>query len=121
VPINNLNPLSGQDYINQRDLAVPQVKSQESTDLLSVANCRVEILVKTSDDTFVVRLSDSDAERRRNLILLRSMPWLDISIAYRNQHRAVLSIEKGLPGSAAFLAVLEVLRTKLSAGELRAR
>ncbi len=64
--------------------------------------------VKTSDGIFVVRLSESDAERRRNLILLRSMPWLDISVAYRNQRQAVLSIEKGIPGSAAFLAVLEV-------------
>lgn len=64
-------------------------------------------IVKVSDETFVIRLSGSDAERTTNLILLRSMPKLDISIAYRNSRQAVLSIEKGLPGSAAVLAALE--------------
>jgi hypothetical protein len=63
---------------------------------------------KRSDGTFVVRMSNYEADRNRNLILLRSMPWLDIPILYGDQRRVFLTIEKGVSGSAAFLAVLGV-------------
>jgi hypothetical protein len=51
---------------------------------------------------FLIGLSAIGADRERNVVLLRDRPWLDLPIVYRNGRRAVLAIEKGVPGERIF-------------------
>jgi hypothetical protein len=60
------------------------------------------IAVKVVDGVFLVGLSNVQADRARNLQLLKQRAWFDIPIVYKNQHRAILAIEKGPPGEQAF-------------------
>jgi hypothetical protein len=60
------------------------------------------VSVKVADGIFLIGLSNLDAERVRNVQLLRERDWFDIPIVYANQHRAILVIEKGASGRQAF-------------------
>lgn len=51
---------------------------------------------------FLIGLSAISADREQNVVLLRDRPWLDLPIVYRNGRRAVLAIEKGVPGERVF-------------------
>jgi hypothetical protein len=58
--------------------------------------------VKVADGFFRFKLSNVDADRSRNLMLLKEAPWFSIPIVYNNLHRAVIVIEKGKSGYEAF-------------------
>ena len=58
--------------------------------------------VKVTDGFFLVGLSNVDADRARNIQLLKERPWFDVPLVYVNQRRAIIAIEKGLPGERAF-------------------
>jgi hypothetical protein len=58
--------------------------------------------VKIAPDLFLVALNAK--EIRRNLSQLRDRPYLGVALVYANGQRAVLSIEKGETGNAAFMA-----------------
>jgi hypothetical protein len=58
--------------------------------------------VKVTNDFFLVGLSNIDADRSRNLQLLKERGWFDIPLVYSNQRRAIIAIEKGSPGERAF-------------------
>ena len=60
------------------------------------------LAVKVTSGYFLIGLSGSDEDMRRNLELLRSRAWFDIPIVYNNGRRAILAIEKGTPGERAF-------------------
>jgi hypothetical protein len=60
------------------------------------------LAVKVTDGFFLVGLSNVDADRARNLQLLKERSWFDIPLVYANQRRAIIAIEKGLPGERAF-------------------
>jgi hypothetical protein len=60
------------------------------------------LTVKVTDGFFLVGLSNVEADRARNLELLKERAWLDIPIVYKNQHRGIIAIEKGGPGSQAY-------------------
>jgi Caspase domain len=60
------------------------------------------LAVKIVDDVFLVGLSNVQADRARNLQLLKERSWIDIPLVYKNQRRAILAIEKGPPGDRAF-------------------
>jgi hypothetical protein len=47
-------------------------------------------------------LSNVDADRARNLQLLKERSWFDVPLVYVNQRRAIIAIEKGAPGERAF-------------------
>jgi hypothetical protein len=51
---------------------------------------------------FIVGLSAIEADVQRNLQLLKERAWLDIPLVYKNGRRAILSIEKGIPGDRVF-------------------
>src|SRR6185312_5911161 len=51
---------------------------------------------------FLVGLSNVDADRVRNLQLLKERSWFDLPLVYANQRRAIIAIEKGAPGERAF-------------------
>jgi len=51
---------------------------------------------------FLVGLSNVDADRSRNIQLLKERSWFDMPMVYTNQRRAIIAIEKGAPGERAF-------------------
>jgi hypothetical protein len=60
------------------------------------------IAVKVTTNFFLIGLNSGDAERQRNIQLLKDRPWLDILIVYGDGRRAIITIEKGTPGERAF-------------------
>lgn len=69
-------------------------------------NPLIGIPAKITDGFFLIALSDSPPEIRANLTLLGSQNWLDIPIVYQSGRRALLSMEKGIPGERVFREVL---------------
>ncbi|WP_349358209.1 hypothetical protein [Stappia sp.] len=57
--------------------------------------------VKVADGFFWVALSSIPDERERNLQLLRDRAWIDLPMLYENRKRAILTLEKGTPGTRA--------------------
>ncbi|MBA5777250.1 hypothetical protein H2509_08935 [Stappia sp. F7233] len=57
--------------------------------------------VKVADGYFWVALSNVPSERERNLALLKERGWIDIPILYEDGKRAILTLEKGTPGTRA--------------------
>jgi caspase domain-containing protein/sporulation related protein len=62
------------------------------------------LAVKVTTGTFLVGLSNVAADRARNSQLLLERAWFDIPLVYANQRRAILAVEKGASGDAAFQA-----------------
>jgi len=60
------------------------------------------LAVKVTDGFFLVGLSNVEADRARNIQLLKERSWFDIPLVYTNQRRAIIAIEKGSPGERAF-------------------
>ncbi|MGJ4953696.1 hypothetical protein [Bradyrhizobium sp. HKCCYLS20291] len=60
------------------------------------------LAVKVTDGFFLVGLSNVDADRSRNVQLLKERSWFDVPLVYSNQRRAIIAIEKGAPGERAF-------------------
>lgn len=58
--------------------------------------------VRVTNGFFLIGLSNIENERTLNEQLLRDRGWLDIPILYDNGRRAVLTLEKGTPGTQAF-------------------
>ena len=70
-----------------------------------VASCGTPLAglaVKVTDGFFQVGLSNVDADRARNLQLLKERSWFDVPLVYANQRSATIAIEKGAPGERAF-------------------
>jgi hypothetical protein len=64
------------------------------------------LAVKVTDGFFLVGLSNVEADKQRNLQLLKERSWFDIPLVYANQRRSIIAIEKARRASA--------LSTKLS-------
>jgi hypothetical protein len=60
------------------------------------------LAVKVTNGFFLVGLSAVDADKQRNMQLLKDQEWFDIPIVYTNGGRAILAVEKGPPGDRAF-------------------
>lgn len=60
------------------------------------------LAVKVTNGFFLVGLNSSDVDVQRNIALLKERPWFDIPIVYNNNKRAILAVEKGIPGERAF-------------------
>ena len=50
----------------------------------------------------MIDVSVDDADRARNVQLLKERSWFDVPLVYANQRRAIIAIEKGAPGERAF-------------------
>jgi len=68
------------------------------------------IPAKIADGYFLVALSDRQAERDTNLQLLQRQRWIDIPIVYTSGRRALVTMEKGIPGDEVFNQALEAWR-----------
>ena len=58
------------------------------------------LAVKVTDGFFLVGLSNVEADRTRNLDLLRNRSWFDVPLVYVNQRRAIIAIERAPPANA---------------------
>jgi hypothetical protein len=58
--------------------------------------------VKVTPSFYLIGLSNVEADRDRNIQLLKERSWFDIPVVYNNNHRAILAMEKGTPGENAF-------------------
>ncbi|WP_137045876.1 hypothetical protein [Pseudolabrys sp. FHR47] len=58
--------------------------------------------VKVTNNYFLIGLSSIPVDRERNVQLLKERDWFDIPIVYTSGKRAILAIEKGVPGTRAF-------------------
>ncbi|HQF31249.1 MAG TPA: hypothetical protein PLJ34_07360, partial [Hyphomicrobiales bacterium] len=57
---------------------------------------------KVADGFFWIALSSTEEDRKKNRELLTSQTWFDIPLMYQNGRRAILTLEKGVPGERAF-------------------
>jgi len=60
------------------------------------------VAVKVTTNFFLIGLSSVDADRQRNVQLLKERSWFDIPVVYGDGKRAIIAIEKGTPGERAF-------------------
>jgi len=74
------------------------MKSNEQTRGVPLAG----LAVKVTDGFFLLGLSNVEADRARNVQLLKERSWFDVPLVYTNQRRAIIAIEKGAPGERAF-------------------
>ena len=54
------------------------------------------------NNLFLIGLSNVEADRLRNVLLLKNNSRMDIAIVYENQRRAILALEKGHAGAHVF-------------------
>ena len=94
------------DFVGGGVSNVPGVlmKSNEQTRGTPLAG----LAVKVTDNFFLIGLSNVDADRGRNLQLLKERSWFDIPLVYANQRRAIVALEKGAPGERAFADAFDV-------------
>lgn len=72
----------------------------------AAGNPLIGIPAKIADGFFLIALGDAPAEIEANTALLRRQSWVDIPIVYQSGRRALLSLEKGIPGDRVFQDVL---------------
>jgi hypothetical protein len=60
------------------------------------------VSVKATSTFYLLGLSSSETEMKRNIELLKERSWFDIPLVYNNGRRAILAVEKGNPGEKAF-------------------
>jgi hypothetical protein len=58
--------------------------------------------VKVTPSFYRIGLSNAEADKERNLQLLKERGWFSIPVVYDNNRRAILAIEKGAPGERVF-------------------
>lgn len=72
----------------------------------AAGNPLMGIPAKIADGFFLIALGDSPTEVETNMTLLRRQSWVDIPIVYQSGRRALLSLEKGIPGDRVFQETL---------------
>jgi hypothetical protein len=58
--------------------------------------------VKVTNGFFLVGLADSPTDQGRNAQLLKERGWIDVPVLYDNGRRAIMTLEKGIPGDRVF-------------------
>jgi hypothetical protein len=80
------------------------MKQAESTRGVPLAG----LAVKVTPGFYLIGLSNQEADKERNLQLLKERGWFDIPVVCSNNRHAVLAIEKGPPGEHAFADAFRV-------------
>lgn len=70
------------------------------------------IPAKIADGFFLVALNDTKAEIETNLSLLKRQRWIDVPLVYKSGRRALITLEKGLPGEKVFDEAIKAWETK---------
>jgi hypothetical protein len=68
----------------------------------ATGNPLLGVPAKIGDGFFLIALSDGKAESEANMQLFRRMKWIDIPIVYRSGRRALMTLERGIPGDKVF-------------------
>ncbi len=68
----------------------------------SAGNPLLGIPAKISDGFFLLALTDSKADIEANTTMMRRLDWLDVPIVYSSGRRALITMEKGVPGAKIF-------------------
>jgi hypothetical protein len=71
----------------------------------------IGIPAKIADGYFLVALSDNATESNQNVQLMLRQSWIDIPIVYRSGRRALVTMEKGIPGNKVFEDAIRAWRT----------
>ena len=66
------------------------------------------------DGFFLIALTDEKSAVENNLALMTRQTWIDIPLTYKSGRRALISIEKGIPGDKVFQDVLKAWQAKAS-------
>jgi hypothetical protein len=74
----------------------------------------IGIPAKIADGFFLVALNDTKADEDANLTLLRNQDWIDIPVVYKSGRRALLTMEKGIPGDKVFDEAMKAWQAKTS-------
>jgi hypothetical protein len=74
------------------------MKQAEQTRAVPLAG----LAVKITPRFYMIGLSNVEADRDRNMQLLKERSWLDIPVVYKDNRRAILAMEKGTPGERVF-------------------
>jgi hypothetical protein len=69
---------------------------------------------KVAPGYFLVGLNDSKAEIETNLGLLKREQWIDVPVVYENGRRALITLEKGIPGDKVFDEVIKTWQSQTS-------
>ncbi len=69
-------------------------------------NALIAVPAKITDDFHMIALNDFPDALKTNLELMRTRDWIDIPVSYRNGRRALLTLQKGADGKAAFDSAL---------------
>ncbi|MCE7028321.1 hypothetical protein [Jiella avicenniae] len=96
---------SGRSVANVQRLALKETEQARGEPLIGVAG-------KISDNYFIIALNNLDQAVQNNLALLENQKWIDIPIAYQSGRRALISIEKGIPGERVFKDALKAWQAK---------
>ena len=72
----------------------------------------IGIPAKIADGFFLVALNDTKADEDANLTLLRGQKWIDVPVVYKTGRRALLTMEKGIPGEKVFDDALKAWQAK---------
>ncbi|MHA6642530.1 hypothetical protein [Mesorhizobium sp. A623] len=72
----------------------------------------IGIPAKIADGFFLVALNDTKADEATNLALLRNQDWIDVPVIYKSGRRALLTMEKGIPGDKVFDEALKAWAAK---------
>ena len=65
------------------------------------------IPAKIADGFFLVALNDAETDLAQNMRMLRDQNWIDLPIVYKSGRRALVTMEKGLPGEKIFEEALK--------------
>jgi hypothetical protein len=92
------------DFPGQGIRAVPRLVMKPSEDTRGQA--LIGASAKVADGFFWIALSAAEADIATNLKMMREATWVDMPIVYENGQRAILTMEKGTPGTRAFETAL---------------
>lgn len=76
----------------------------------AAGNPLIGVPAKIADGYFLIALNDSKAEIETNLQLLGRQNWIDIPVIYKSGRRALITMEKGIPGEKAFEEAIKAWR-----------
>jgi hypothetical protein len=64
--------------------------------------------VKVTNGFFLIGFADSPSDQGRNAQLLTERGWIDVPVLFENGRRAIMTLEKGIPGKQAFAEAFRV-------------
>ncbi len=71
------------------------------------------LTVNVTSESILFALSAAEGDMQRNMKLLEGRSWFDVAIVYNSGQRAIVAIEKGIPGEGAFREAFAAWRSEV--------